>query len=107
MGMLVMGLVTFRLDPIIFYAPADVVGHVGRIWPIIYMAIFASIVGYLLPLAQKYLPASEAGIFTIFSRSSPFRFHCFGCMRFGTLFVTGCIASSYLVAHRRVLKSYD
>ncbi len=93
MGMLVMGLITFKTDPIIFMRPLMLLGMWDALWPIIYMAIFASIVGFTAyQVAQKYLPASEAGIFTYLQPVVTIPLSLFWLHEdFGTLFVTGCI----------------
>ncbi|HZZ98381.1 MAG TPA: DMT family transporter [Candidatus Saccharimonadia bacterium] len=65
MGAIVMGAVSLYTYPAFVLRPLMITQLPDALWPIVYMAIFGSLIAFTAyQISQKYLPASEAGIFT-------------------------------------------
>jgi drug/metabolite transporter (DMT)-like permease len=64
-GMIVMGIVTAIASPVYFLRPLMLTQLPQAFWPILYMAVFGSIIAFTAyQVAQKYIPAGEVSIFT-------------------------------------------
>lgn len=64
-GMVAFGLMTLLTEPVMFLRPLIITQLQVAFWPILYMAVFGSIIAFTAyQVAQKHLLASEVSIFT-------------------------------------------
>lgn len=93
MGMLVMGAVVWKTDPLLFFRPLMLLSMPDALLPILYMAVFGSIIAFTAyQVAQKYLPASEVGIFTYLQPIFTIPLSLFWLNeKLGPLFAAGCV----------------